>query len=278
MSAPAVLAVPDSPRSKVQTLYRYFDGDGQLLYVGITANGIKARWPCHQKSEWWPLRDPARDTVELFLTREEVEFREAVAIATEKPAYNKVIPTTERVADLAVRIPTGDDVATFLRTEWLRSESELRVATKRIAFLEKKLLSTSGVRWERRHKRAANALISILASDPAPSPPDAWQLDAWVRDCAETLREVRPGPSAARFLWSAIYRVLRYQGWHGDLYIEAANAVSRFAASGVWSELNAFHDYLRAHEYFQVDSAQELGEPPSFETRLRHRAKAHTNN
>lgn len=67
-------------------LYRAFDVDGELLYVGITS-GVAARMRAHRrKSRWWALCD----YLELTVYRERFEARAAErrAIRTELPRFN----------------------------------------------------------------------------------------------------------------------------------------------------------------------------------------------
>lgn len=67
-------------------LYRFFDADGRLLYVGISDN-IRSRWGHHRNHKsWWP--DVARATVELFDTWGAAAEAEDLAIKTEDPLYN----------------------------------------------------------------------------------------------------------------------------------------------------------------------------------------------
>jgi hypothetical protein len=75
-------------------LYRFFDAEERLLYVGITVN-TKKRWQYHAKEQattWWPLA--ARNTVEWLGTRREAEQAERAAIRDESPLYN--VMHTER--------------------------------------------------------------------------------------------------------------------------------------------------------------------------------------
>lgn len=69
-------------------LYRHFDKDGRLLYVGVSFSSTQ-RWLSHrQDSEWASLS--VRMEIERFSTRSEALFAEAKAIAVENPIYNKV--------------------------------------------------------------------------------------------------------------------------------------------------------------------------------------------
>lgn len=70
-------------------LYRLYDADDRLLYVGISKRPA-VRWAEHaiDKADlWWA--DVVRKTVEWFETREEAETAEVRAIRTEKPEHNK---------------------------------------------------------------------------------------------------------------------------------------------------------------------------------------------
>ncbi|MEV0831511.1 MULTISPECIES: GIY-YIG nuclease family protein [Streptosporangiaceae] len=69
-------------------LYRFYDEDDRLLYIGITEN-ITARWGSHAtKKAWWP--EVARKDVEWFDTRALALAAETRAIITERPVHNIV--------------------------------------------------------------------------------------------------------------------------------------------------------------------------------------------
>lgn len=69
-----------------QTLYRLFDAQQQLLYVGISMRAW-ARLHEHADSKhWWP--DVKSITTEHFSTRRDVSEAERAAIAIENPRYN----------------------------------------------------------------------------------------------------------------------------------------------------------------------------------------------
>lgn len=68
-------------------LYRLYDANGRLLYVGITDNP-KIRFEDHRTyKHWWHMVDD--ETVEWFDTRRDAALTEAQAILEEKPAYNR---------------------------------------------------------------------------------------------------------------------------------------------------------------------------------------------
>lgn len=66
-------------------LYRHFDEDNALLYVGISRS-VTARLAQHSQSPWDHLI--RRIDVEHYETREEAEAAEKLAIKTEKPIHN----------------------------------------------------------------------------------------------------------------------------------------------------------------------------------------------
>ena len=67
-------------------LYRHFDKDNKLLYVGISYDFLKRTSQHRLKSGWWD--NIANMTVESFRTRKEAEEAEYNAIIKEKPLHN----------------------------------------------------------------------------------------------------------------------------------------------------------------------------------------------
>lgn len=69
-------------------LYRFFNTDGLLLYIGITEN-VEQRWATHAaRKSWWP--EVANKTVEWCADRTEALAKEKAAIVAETPLYNSV--------------------------------------------------------------------------------------------------------------------------------------------------------------------------------------------
>ena len=67
-------------------MYRFFDADGRLLYVGATYD-LPTRIGAHRVNAfWWPL--VARTRWQLFPTVEAALEAEREAIATEHPRFN----------------------------------------------------------------------------------------------------------------------------------------------------------------------------------------------
>lgn len=70
----------------LQHLYRHFDADGNLLYVGISLSAVH-RLSQHKKYASW-FSNIKRVEIEHFATRKEVLDAERIAVATENPKCN----------------------------------------------------------------------------------------------------------------------------------------------------------------------------------------------
>ena len=68
------------------TLYRYYDNDGHLLYVGITGDNTKRQSQHRRKSFWFGEIYSA--SFEHFNNRHEASQAEVAAIQSERPRYN----------------------------------------------------------------------------------------------------------------------------------------------------------------------------------------------
>lgn len=67
-------------------LYRHFDADGTLLYVGMSMRAL-VRLASHRATSEW-FRDISRVQIETFPSRWEAEEAERTAIETEYPIFN----------------------------------------------------------------------------------------------------------------------------------------------------------------------------------------------
>ena len=81
-------------------LYRHFDKDGALLYVGISCNAI-TRLKQHEHDSGWAA-EIARVDIEHFASREEALAAERAAIKNERPKHNVV---HNRSGECAARQP-----------------------------------------------------------------------------------------------------------------------------------------------------------------------------
>ena len=70
-------------------IYRAFDGDGVLLYVGITKNPDRRIGREHRKNSRW-YADAHYFDIRVLASREVALFAEAAAITREVPSYYPV--------------------------------------------------------------------------------------------------------------------------------------------------------------------------------------------
>ena len=78
-------------------LYRHFDRNGDLLYVGISLDAVQ-RLSQHSATQPW-AGDIASVTIEQFMTRQEALTAERRAIETEKPKHNGSYGENLRIMD-----------------------------------------------------------------------------------------------------------------------------------------------------------------------------------
>lgn len=95
--------------SRATTLYRFFDADGALLYVGITNRSPRRIQEHSQSKGWWS--DVMSATFEHFPSRRTAEHAESKAIEGESPRYNiaRPRPPLEPVSPLVIRRPYSPD-------------------------------------------------------------------------------------------------------------------------------------------------------------------------
>jgi len=67
-------------------LYRLYDKDGELLYVGITSD-VVSRMAGHRADKFW-WEEVAEKRFEYMESRAELEAAERIAIIRERPLYN----------------------------------------------------------------------------------------------------------------------------------------------------------------------------------------------
>jgi len=114
-------------------LYRFFDVDGRLLYVGI-ARDLGSRFLAHRRrSEWWA--DVATGTTETHPSRADAELAEAIAIHSEHPLHNVARPTEEKIGRLHDAASQSHDVTQLVaeveRLRALCGEQAMRLVKMR---------------------------------------------------------------------------------------------------------------------------------------------------
>lgn len=83
----AQVSRPETPTLENQYLYRYFDVDDRLLYVGVTTS-LAERHKAHARLSPW-FGEHVRKMVEGYDTRWDVLQAESYAIRTERPLHNR---------------------------------------------------------------------------------------------------------------------------------------------------------------------------------------------
>lgn len=121
-------------------LYRHYDAEGVLLYVGIAVS-VVGRLAQHAKGSHWSSRI-AQITVEWFDSREQAEDAERAAIVDEAPMYNKA----------GVPLIGGRKVATAQIDAMILERSRmLRGPYKRLAYkLDDYRTNDYGISWHHR--------------------------------------------------------------------------------------------------------------------------------
>ena len=74
------------PRDGEHVLYRHFDRDGKLLYVGISRTFLTRQRAHRRANRWWD--DVASITVRVYESRDACSLAETQAINTEFPYWN----------------------------------------------------------------------------------------------------------------------------------------------------------------------------------------------
>jgi excinuclease UvrABC nuclease subunit len=75
-------------RTLPHKVYRCFDADGRLIYVGMTSLAIEQRFRVHRAKNPQVATDTARVEIAHYRSRSEAAEAESRAIDTERPLYN----------------------------------------------------------------------------------------------------------------------------------------------------------------------------------------------
>jgi hypothetical protein len=113
---PTALCEPFEFGDDPTALYRLYDAEDVLLYVGITAAPAPRMERHADRQAWWP--EVARKTMTWYSTRLEAATAEVAAIEAEKPRYNK--KTTLANTRIGAKRPTIDDLIVAYETgDWI---------------------------------------------------------------------------------------------------------------------------------------------------------------
>lgn len=140
-------------------VYRFYDKDGNLLYVGQTA-WFEERRRSHQLTKTW-ADEIDNVTIEEFPTRAKALKAEAKAISTENPKYNYAGKHTKLIQNL---VPTGPELLTILE----KVEIELEEVLKLLAFMCEE--AGGVVPWSSSNKIHHGYVYAVLRLGLCPSP------------------------------------------------------------------------------------------------------------
>lgn len=134
MTVPAPRSRTHRLENRANVLYRMYDADGVLLYIGITTN-LEDRLADHRGFKgWW--REVSTIKLEHFPTRSSAEDAERLAIETEVPRWN----VRHGVSPAERSTPASSTVST-MRHRNFRIEDEIWIEATRIAELRGERLS-----------------------------------------------------------------------------------------------------------------------------------------
>jgi hypothetical protein len=80
------------------SLYRLYDANGQLLYVGVTDGPVPDRLAAHRRTVWWAQVDSF--AVDHHPTRQKALDAERLAIRTEQPLHNIRSVTSDDIREM----------------------------------------------------------------------------------------------------------------------------------------------------------------------------------
>ena len=163
-------------------LYRAYNKDSELCYVGITKN-FDIRINSHKATKSWWQAEVEHINVRTYSTRIEAEIEEAKAIAEECPKYNELKGKTslsdlavsealDRLAPAKTRLPLPPDEIAYLKTLEEPKIYERAAALQAAGWPVTKILEAVKVRPTPVQLRTAIKLTRTLdISKPVPTPP-----------------------------------------------------------------------------------------------------------
>lgn len=158
-------------------VYRFYDADDNLLYIG-SSKQLDVRYKDHAKKKpWWP--DVHRKTETWYPTRERAYAAERGAIQTERPKYN-VNDQIPELTDLEKELMAlGDqfkhdrEALDALRKRCQEAVAECRatgISVEKIAW-HLRIEKNTAAYWLADRARAARRLQSAAAGTPTENTP-----------------------------------------------------------------------------------------------------------
>lgn len=156
------MSVSKEPRRAA--VYRLYDEDGELLYIGSSYDPAR-RCKEHQEKGWWP--QVAQRTVVWHKSREAAYEKEAKAIKAERPRHNQA--STPEYADRRSRetLARGTSIFVIAATATILKQRVGRKAEE--AGFDSKYAGAIGILAERAYK-----LASGQYPDGVKNPPLEW--------------------------------------------------------------------------------------------------------
>ena len=161
----------NDPLATRTAVYRLYDADVRLLYVGMAYSPV-ARWAAHARDkEWWCL--VAHKTVEWYDDRPKAAAAEIAAIQAENPPWNTVhSPELVKVDGTWTKYLPGIPADLLARLEEERQEAEVVQATaaERLRFATAEFAEG---RTPARRQRLHDAIVDALNAGVRPRDIDA---------------------------------------------------------------------------------------------------------
>jgi len=139
----------------MQALYRWFDAEGELLYVGISSTLWNRTKQHSQTAEWFT--EISFCTVEWFDSRFEVENAENRAIMNENPKHNKTPQKQTNRSTLKVCPPSKNTQLVLNRLKQRVEHLEERIILQKTILDRQSLMTDHSRRMWQRLERIKNA-------------------------------------------------------------------------------------------------------------------------
>jgi predicted GIY-YIG superfamily endonuclease len=174
---------------KMHTLYRFYDVDGRLLYIGRTMNP-SARFKQHKADkDWWP--EVAEIKMRQFESSHDLDIAERLAIRQESPAHNVVFnkPAATKASEkMGMSTNSVDKKAPRFTCRYCRNLCSGRGSFVHLPAIERRQADICAEYWWQLDHRTQDSRIpgfQILTGKELLDAPDKGR---WVAICSVCLR------------------------------------------------------------------------------------------
>lgn len=179
------------------SLYRHFDKDKNLLYIGISLNTLN-RLGQHRRNAHW-FKSISAVTIEHFTTRSEALHAETSAIQQENPLHN--IKNKRHPAGIFL------EKSRFERLENAKDELTHKVTTLNAVYTSQEIASELGIQHKQVRECIDKDLLSAIKTrggiGPTGMDTRKWLISGWAYlDFIEFLEKVGVAP------WDCDYKVV----------------------------------------------------------------------